>query len=1007
MPNWTDEQKKAIYEKDKNILVSAGAGSGKTAVLTERVLEKLKTGIHIDELLILTFTNAAALEMKERIRNKIKECHDLKEELKRIDAAYITTFDSFAFSILKKYHYKKNISSNARIIEQSVIDLLKRKYLNKIFDEYYGEKNELFLNMIRTFSNKDDQKIKESILKIYNIINQKYDKRTFLKDYIKKHITKEYDEFLKKEYLFFIEKKKNKLQILLKKLSLEVDDEFFSKMDEIVQNILNTPATFPTRLPNVPKDSSENIKSLKEEIKVLIDSLKELVNDESYIENYKKTLPYIQIICEIIEKLDDEINIFKEKEDAYEFIDIEIIATNLILENNEIRDELKSKFKEIMIDEYQDTNDLQEFFISLIQNNNIYMVGDIKQSIYRFRNANPNIFKQKYDTYKNNINGIKIDMNKNFRSRCEVIEDINNIFSVLMDDELGGINYKIDHQMIFGNKLYDKLHPNQNYHLEVLMYSEDNSLKKEVLEAHLIAKDIKNKINKKTLVIDKITNELRPVEFRDFSILLDRTTYSLEFKKVFEMHQIPLEILKDESILNNDLISIIKNIIHYIFATINNENVNFYFTSIARSFLFEYQDEEIFKIIKEEKVKTSEIQKNINLIINKIPNVTSNQMIEEIIKIFNIEDKLIKIGNIKENEKVLDTISKIALETSLIGYTPYQFNEFLEEIFEQKLDIKLSSNIESQNGVKLMTIHKSKGLEFPICYFAGLTKKFNISDLNDLFLIDNKYGIITPFDEEGIKETFLKQIIKENYIEEEVSEKVRLFYVALTRAKERIIFITPSLTEEKRIDDKINWRSFYDILNYNYIMLEPFIKKVEVDTSNIEFNLKIDECENKEKIYVNENDVVVNANENIEKSYSKKNYKLLDDKTKENIEFGKKLHLIFENIDFNNISFVEEKYKKYIDNFFSQKILENINKATIYKEYEFIYFDNNEKYHGIIDLMLVYDNYIDIIDYKLNDISDDAYLEQLKGYKKYIEKKFNKKTNIYLYSILQNKISKL
>ena len=144
-------------------------------------------------------------------------------------------------------------------------------------------------------------------------------------------------------------------------------------MDEIVQNILNTPATFPTRLPNVPKDSSENIKSLKEEIKVLIDSLKELVNDESYIENYKKTLPYIQIICEIIEKLDDEINIFKEKEDAYEFIDIEIIATNLILENNEIRDELKSKFKEIMIDEYQDTNDLQEFFISLIQNNNIYL----------------------------------------------------------------------------------------------------------------------------------------------------------------------------------------------------------------------------------------------------------------------------------------------------------------------------------------------------------------------------------------------------------------------------------------------------------------------------------------------------------------------------------------------------------------------------------------------------------------------------------------------------------
>jgi len=999
MPTWTLEQQKAIYETGKNILVSAGAGSGKTAVLTERVLEKLKSGIHIDELLILTFTNAAALEMKERIRNKIKKEPLLKEELKRIDAAYITTFDSFSLSILKKYHYKKNISPNIRIIDSSVIGLFKKKTLNQIFDEYYKAQNPLFLNFIRSFSKKDDDKIKSNLLTIYNKIEQKIDKKEYLKNYISFHSNNEFLDFLTKKRTFLIEKHKNNLLVLKDNLSLEAEGEYFTKIDDIIQDILNDTKNFPDRLPSIPKGSSENLKKIKDEIKKEIDYLKEIILDDNYLENYKKTFPYLEIICEILLSLNEEIIKFKEKEDAFEFIDIEILATKIILENNEIKEELKQKFKEIMIDEYQDTNDLQEYFISLIENNNVYMVGDIKQSIYRFRNANPNIFKEKYSLFKNSINGIKIDMNKNFRSRDEVLDDINSLFSNLMDENQG-IDYKLEHQMIFGNNIYTELHPNGNYHMEILSYEKDTLMKTEQLEASLIANDIKKKIESKMLVLDKETNTLRPIKYSDIAILLDRTTYTDEYKKVFENYQIPLAIFKDESIFNNDLISIIKNIIHYIFLDLKNENINFYFTSIARSFLFEIKDEEIFNILTNNKIKDTEIQRMIDNIKEKLPYITSSQMISEIIKEFNIEENLIKIGNVKENELILDTITNIALETSKLGFTPYDFNEFLEELFENKLDIKLSSKIENNNGVKVMTIHKSKGLEFPICYFAGLQKKFNISDLNDLFLYDNTFGIVTPFKDEGLKDTLLKEIIKDKYIEEEIHEKIRLFYVGLTRAKEQMIFITPTLEEEKRVDNILKCRSFYDLLNLNYLLLEKFIINVDIPSIKILEKKEIQE-KNIENIEVIENNI-----ENIkieESSYSKKSYKLLDEKTKENIEFGKTLHSLFENTNFKE----KEHNSKYINNFLKHDLFKNINDSTIYKEYEFIHVEKNKKKHGIIDLMLIYDDHIDIIDYKLKHILDEAYLEQLNGYKIYIESKFKKKTNIYLYSILEDVLKEL
>lgn len=1002
MPNWTEEQKRAIYESGKNILVSAGAGSGKTAVLTERVVQKLKSGVHIDELLILTFTNAASLEMKERIRNNIKKDDRLKEELKRIDAAYITTFDSFALSILKKYHYKKNLSNHVRIIDSSVIELLKRNILTDIFEEYYEQKDEKFLNFIRTFSSKDDLKIKENILSLYRKISERLDKIDYLKNYIKNHSNPEFKTVLKESYQNFTNQKKMELYEDLKALKLEESNDFYTKMEDIIENILQNHSSFDVRLPNVPKDSSSNLKKIKDKMKEKIDFLKDFPSIDESLDSYKKTFSYTEIICEILLKLDDRITSFKLKEEAFEFIDIELLATRLILENDDIKEELKNKFHEILIDEYQDTNDLQEFFISLIQNHNVYMVGDIKQSIYRFRNANPNIFKDKYDTFKENKLGIKIDMNQNFRSRKEVIDDINHLFENLMTEK-SGIHYRLEHQMHASNPIYSTYHPENDYHLKVLTY-EENNIPKEEVEATIIALDILKKIEDKMLILDKNTSNLREIKYQDFAILLDRTTYSDTYKKVFEKYQIPLNILKDESIFNNDLISIIKNIIHYIFASLKGENINFYFTSIARSFLFEYTDDEIFTILNEDKVSSSEIQNKIDNIKEKIKVITSLQLVEEIIRVFQIEEKLIQIGNIKENEKILDTILTIAKEVTILGYTPEKLNEFLEDIFLHKLDIKLTANMENENGVKFMTIHKSKGLEFPICYFAGLQKKFNISDLNDLFLYDHKFGIVTPVDEEGIMSIFLKEIIKDNYIKEEVEEKIRLFYVALTRCKEQIIFITPSFDENIKVGNLNECRSFYDFLNMHHLLLEPFIEKREIEYTkqNIE---SIKEEEVHENIKVVENNITKKKEE--EERFSKHTYTLLDHQTKKNIAFGKKIHSIFEYADFFHIDELDDEAKYYIQRFLKHGFIQKQENPIIYKEYEFMYVENDKKYHGIIDLMIVLEDYINIIDYKLKHIEDTAYLEQLKGYQSYIEKQFKKPVKIYLYSILDDVIKEL
>ena len=1035
MPSWTKEQQEAINEEGQNIIVSAGAGSGKTAVLSERVLRKLET-VDINKLLILTFTKEAANEMKERIRKKIKKTPSLKKQLDIIDSAYITTFDSFSLSLVKKYYYLLNVSPKISIIDASIINLEKEKYIDEIFDNLYKENNSLFEKLIKDFCIKDDKMIKDYIIDLNNKLDLKYDKISYIDTYIENYYNETTINNNINKYMDLLKNEIKKLKNQLYDIQILVDGKFYTKLEDILLPLLNSKEYIDIKnnsnitLPRLPSGSEEEVKNIKDEIKNIIDNIKDLTQYEN-IEEIKntilKTKDYIKIMLEIIKTLDKKIQEFKQKAEMYEFNDIAKMAINLLEQNENIRLELKEYYNEIMVDEYQDTNDLQELFISLIENNNVYMVGDIKQSIYRFRNANPNIFRNKYNNYEKHNGGLKIDLLKNFRSRYEVLDDINLIFNLVMDDKIGGAEYKETHQMVFGNTTYiNEGKTNQNNNMEIYNYSyEDKTYTKEEIEIFTIATDIKNKIESHYKVFDKDNLIIRDIEYKDFCIIMDRNTEFPKYKKIFEYMKIPLTLYQDEVLTVSNDILILKNIMNFIIKIKNKEYdtlFKYYFTSIARSYLFELTDGEIFNIITNNKIFETEIYNISKNISNNLDNLTNEEFINKIVDDFDIIKKTIKTGNIEASMVRIEYLLNLSNNLTELGYTPYELSDYVKEMVEGKNEIKYSLNTNAGNNVKIMNIHKSKGLEFHICYFSGLHKKFNTSDLKQLFVIDNELGIIAPYVENKSKETIYKTLLKDKYMKEEIAEKIRLFYVAMTRCKEKMIFVTSLTDKEKNkitelVDDneRLKYKSFLDILNSVKENIKDYIIDIDLNKQNLtkDYNeIKASNYQNQ----INKNNKLIDKRKiNIEttieeeKHFSKEINKLITKEEYKNMEFGKYIHYILETIDLKNPDYtnIDNFYKEKINNFLNQDILKNIKNANIYKEYEFIKEENNETYHGIIDLMLEYNDHIDIIDYKLKNIKDDAYKAQLNGYKNYIENTTKKQVNTYLYSILENKIEKI
>ena len=1034
MPRWTKEQEEAIYTSGKNIIVSAGAGSGKTAVLSERVLHKIEEGTHVNELLILTFTRAAADEMKDRIRKKISGKEELKKELTLLNSSYITTFDSFALSVVKKYHYLLNITDNINITDESIVKIQNKKILDEIFERSY--KNIRFQELIKKYCIKTDKVLKENILSIALKIDGFIDPFGFIDNVYNNFFNENNVDNVLKTYESIINDLKKTIELEIENMSLYFDSDYIEKVNDAVYNILNADIDelhlySTVKLPTVPRGSSEEAKASKDSLKKACDkplsygnygTINDIKND---IYSTKDT---VLTILDIIKEFLLEIEKYKKENDIYTFNDISKLSIKILKENENIREELKSSFKEIMIDEYQDTNDVQETFIGMISNNNVYMVGDIKQSIYRFRGSNPEIFKEKYSNYSKDIGGYKIDLIKNFRSRSEVLDNINKIFCLIMDYNLGSAEYSVSHQMVYGNTAYDTEKVDGfNYNFRVLEYlnkQKESGFSDIEVEIFTIAKDIKNKLDNNFQVFDKEDGKLRNATYNDFVIILDRSKYFDDFKKIFEYFDIPLTILKDGKLNSTTDILLIKNLVDFIIKIkedVYDIDFKYDFISIARSFLYEYSDEYIFDIVTNNKIKETTIYNDLSTLSDKLNSYTSSLLFNDILDVTDFYNKLNKVGDYEEVNVRLKTINSLSSSLSSLGLSIMDFRDYLTDIIENDEDIKYATYTKEGNSVKILTIHKSKGLEYPICYFADLDHEFNTSELKDKFIVDKKYGLIVPSNLEEIDNSLLKEMYKYDFNREEISEKIRLFYVALTRAREQMIIVLPdreTRTLEKNNDgviEEIRRLSFnklssfiYGIKNYLYSYFEQIdIEKLGL-TKNYLYPKKIvQETLNNIKDNINVEEINIENEVVEEKHFSKETNKIITKEENDLMKFGTKVHEIFELLDFRNIdlSLVDNKFiRNKVEKFLSNDLLKNISNANIYKEYEFIYNKDNNEYHGIIDLMLEYDNHIDIIDYKLKGITDENYIKQLNGYKEYIEKISNKEVSTYLYSILDEKV---
>lgn len=1027
---WTKEQEAAIYTRGENIIVSAGAGSGKTAVLSERILDYCLKGNDIRRVLVLTFTEAAASEMKERIRSKLIE-NNLLEQADYIDSAYISTFDAYSLSLVKKYYYKLGVSKDLSIMDGALIALKRKAIIEEIFTELYDANDERFLSYLSKYSKQDDKDVLKTIENLCSKFELIIDYDSFIENYEETYFSNEKLDRIVDEYIICCKNQISEFKLAVEDYlsALSLDPNAEKPYNETVDylNKLNSLTDYTEffqffQQGKLPLASSKKIDaSVREERKAaasILQDLKDgLFSKYSFEQEMKDEIIQIKndvlFLLEICVEVRNRLLIYKKSVMLFDYSDIAKMAIDLVCKHEDVKNELKYYFNEILVDEYQDTSDIQEAFLSQIENNNMYMVGDIKQSIYRFRNANPYIFKNKYDNYAKGINGHKIDLSFNFRSRSEVLDNINLLFNQLMTESCGDANYALDHQMNYGQKMYEGIKQNVDFNVECLKYTDDEAFSDysdEEKEAFIIAKSIKDIMDSNPKVLKG--KEFKNVSYNDFAILIDKSKSFVTFKRIFEYLNIPLSIEADLDLKESPLAKLFANIIIAI-SKIRNNNLDTKYkhsiTAIARSFIYEYKDCDIYDLIVND--KHYQIIDDFDEL-SLFKDISYSKLFYDICFKLKVYDKLSKIGDVDASIVALESIHNLlnTLEATSMSFD--ELANYLETLFDSDIDIKYKVSSISKNSVRIMTIHKSKGLEFAYCYFPLLNSGFNQTEIkaNNGFHID--YGIYIPYADEGKSNTIIKSLISNRLSRDDISERVRLFYVALTRAREKMILVHSDKYDEANVAGPAKFHSFLDMLAY-YDCYKPYIKEVKLASCNLTLDykkqVKPSMISKGTEVLAYDNDAIYDELANIR--ISKTLNKLPDLKMKASIKLGLEFHSALEALDFTNPNidslpasdFIKLKLKDVLAN----DIFKSMSKAKSYHEYEFYYSNDNKEYHGIIDLLMVYDDHIDIIDYKLSNIDSPEYIRQLSIYKEYIKSKYDKEINVYLLSILKASITKL
>ena len=505
---FSKEQELAITSEGQNILVSAGAGSGKTAVLTERIYRIAKEEKSLDKFLVLTFTNLAAAEMKNRVRKKLLDDEETISLATEVDNAHIETFDSFSLYLAKKYFYELGISRDISIIDNSILTIKRKSLLEDVLEELYVREDKDFLSLVDNYVSKNDDSLKDFIIKILETGDKKADNYAFFNRLRNDFFKEETIDFAIKELMKEI---KENIEFLYERVEEledidDVDqiqehlDKFLSidDYDELYKALSDKDySKFPTK----PRKSEATDGEYRSNIsdfynkKIKINKDNDYGNKEDITRQYLEIKPFVQKIIDIVIEVEKRLDDFKKDHNAYSFGDISRQVLR-VLNNKVIREEISNHFEYIMVDEYQDTNDIQETVISSISKNNVYMVGDVKQSIYRFRGADCHIFQEKYEKYRKEEGGKEIDLNTSYRSRKEVVDFVNDLFSQIMKKSINAIDYSNGHNFGFGRKEYEEHKSSSNYKPEVYSYEYEKAADALNIEINIIIKDILNKKNR-------------------------------------------------------------------------------------------------------------------------------------------------------------------------------------------------------------------------------------------------------------------------------------------------------------------------------------------------------------------------------------------------------------------------------------------------------------------------------------------------------------------------------
>jgi len=862
MPKWTKDQEKAIKVRGKNLLVSAAAGSGKTAVLVERIIRLITEDmIDINRLLIVTFTNAAAGEMRERILdaliNEIEKGTKHEEHLRRqitlLGRSYITTLHSFCIDIVRKNFHLVDIDPSFRIGDMTETSILIQEVLDELLEEEYKEADEHFIELVEGFGgNREDIKLQELILKTYGFIQSKPYPERWLKESIEKFNMSK-DEF---ENSIWIQTIKESIMIELEgakdiikgaiagcnridgpKEYEEALLEDLNNIDELIKALRASLEKFYLSINDIKHPKLKTIRgnrklevdeNLQKEVKELRDKYKDGIKDikerilvksfDEYLEQINTIYPTMKYLGEVIIKFGQKYSEKKLDKGILDFNDLEHYALR-ILENEEVQGEYRRKFEHIFVDEYQDSNIVQETILNRVKReNNLFMVGDVKQSIYRFRLADPSLFIEKYESYDKDGEGFnqRIDLSQNFRTRVEILDGINYLFRSIMSKQLGEIDYTEAAYLYKGLDFQDIEDPNIELNIMESIVQPDDEVSEELremsnieAEASFVVGRIKELIGRDTYNAKK--KEYKKIEYKDIVVLLrSPKAWAPVFTEIFIKEGIP--VYADDNSGYFDTIEI--NMFMDLLRLIDNKRQDIPLLSVMRSPIGGFTIEELIKI---------RLANREEGYYKALEDYAVNNDDELTAKLREFLDKLKRWGTEARYLKLDEFIWKLLIETGYyhyVGAMPggiqrqanlrilvdrasqfeksainglFLFLRFIDKLTKSKGDMGSAKTLgENENVVRIMSVHKSKGLEFPVVICCGLGKKFNLKDIQQDILLHKDLGLGPKFVdiEKRIYNQTLPQLSIKNKMKlENLSEEMRILYVALTRAIDKLILI--------------------------------------------------------------------------------------------------------------------------------------------------------------------------------------------------------------------------